>query len=219
MAAQAFDEAFEKVKNLAATFKANEARYLSAEYQEAEARKDFIDKFFIALGWDVNHDLQTNPYAQEVKVERGVSQRRADYAFYLAPNFRDVRFYVEAKKPHGDIATPDNYFQATRYGYGSGNPLAILTDFQHFHILDCRYRPDIETATYRGIAKYHYSQYTDALEFAKIYWLFSREALVGGSIEKYAAGLPKPRGKAAQRGLFPGAYKPADESLLEELDQ
>ncbi len=42
---------------------------------------DFIDKFLIALGWDVNHDLQTNPYAQEVKVERtgGFSQRRAAF--------------------------------------------------------------------------------------------------------------------------------------------
>jgi type I restriction-modification system DNA methylase subunit len=220
MAGNVFDEAFGKVKSLAATFKANEPRYLSAEYQEAEARKDFIDKFFIALGWDVNHDVQTNPYAQEVKVERigGASQRRADYAFYLAPNFRDVRFYVEAKKPHGDIATPDNYFQAIRYGYGSSNPLAVLTDFQHFHILDCRYRPDIETATYRGIAKYHYSQYADREKFAEIYWLFSCEALADGSIEKYATQLPKPRGKAIQRGLFPGAYKPVDESLLEELD-
>ena len=51
----------------------------------------FIDKFFIALGWDVNHDEQTNPYEQEVKVEPPVSaggQRRADYAFHLAPNYR-----------------------------------------------------------------------------------------------------------------------------------
>jgi hypothetical protein len=32
--------------------------------------KDFIDKFWIALGWDVNHDTQTNPYEQDVKVER-----------------------------------------------------------------------------------------------------------------------------------------------------
>jgi type I restriction-modification system DNA methylase subunit len=221
MAARAFDEAFERVQSLAATFKANETRYLSAEFQEAEARKDFVDKFFIALGWDVNHDVQTNPYAQEVKVERtsGASQRRADYAFYLAPNFRDVRFYVEAKKPYGDIATPDNYFQATRYGYGSSNPVAVLTDFQHFHILDCRYRPDIDTAIYRGIAKYHYSQYADREEFAKIYWLFSREAVAAGSIETFAKELPRPRGKAVQRGLFPGAYKPVDESLLEELDE
>jgi len=223
MTANAFDEAFEKVKNLAATFKANESRYLSPEYQEAEARKDFIDKFFMALGWDVNHEDQTNPYAQEVKVERasgGPSQRRADYAFYLAPNFRDVRFYVEAKKPHGDIATPDNYFQTIRYGYGSNNPLAVLTDFEQFHVLDCRYRPDIDTATHRSEMKFHYSQYSEQTEFAKIYWLFSREAVASGSIENYAKGMPRLRGKAVQRGLFPaGADKPLDESLLEQLDE
>jgi adenine-specific DNA-methyltransferase len=222
MPVKPFDEAFDEVKKLTVTFKANQARYLSSEYQEAEARKDFIDKFLTALGWDVNHDLQTNPYAQEVKAERTagvVTQRRADYAFYLAPNFRDVRFYVAAKKPYGDIATPDNYFQATRYGYGSSNPLVVLTDFQQFHILDCRYRPSIDTAMYRGIAKYHYSQYTEREVFAKIYWLFSHEAVASGSIEKFAKDLPKPRGGAVQRGLLPGAYKPVDESLLEELDE
>jgi predicted type IV restriction endonuclease len=76
-----FDQAFEAVKQLAADFKANENFYLSPLYQEAEARRDFIDKFLMALGWDVNHDTQKNPYEQEVKVERkehGVSQRRAE---------------------------------------------------------------------------------------------------------------------------------------------
>jgi type I site-specific restriction endonuclease len=69
---------------------------------KADAREDFIDKFWIALGWDVNHEQLTDPYKQDVKVERGVAtsefRKRADYAF-LAPNFRDVRFFVEAKKP------------------------------------------------------------------------------------------------------------------------
>jgi hypothetical protein len=86
-----FDDAFARVKELAADFKANEKFFLSPQYQEAEARHDFIDKFLIALGWDVNHETQKNPYEQEVKVERkehGVSQRRADYAFNLAPNFQ-----------------------------------------------------------------------------------------------------------------------------------
>src|SRR5436309_15478312 len=116
-----FEQAFDLVKPLVTNFRANEKYYLSSDYQEAAVRKDFIDKFFTALGWDVNHDVQKNPYEQEVKVERseGVSQRRADYAFYLACNFRDVRFFVEAKKPHGDIATKDNYFQTIRYGWNS----------------------------------------------------------------------------------------------------
>jgi adenine-specific DNA-methyltransferase len=221
MPAQNFEDALARVKQLAETFQANERQYLSSDYQEAEARKDFIDKFFIALGWDVNHNVQTNPYQQEVKVERtgGVSsQRRADYALYLAPNFRDVRLYVEAKKPFGEIATPDNYFQATRYGYGSKNPLVVITDFRRLHILDCRFRPDIETAIHRVVARYHYEEYGDKEVFAKIYWLLSHEAVAAGSIESYSKDLPRPRGKAVQRGLFPGAYKPVDESLLEELD-
>jgi adenine-specific DNA-methyltransferase len=154
----AFEQACEKVSKLAARFQANEVRYLSPNYQEAEVRKDFIDKFFIALGWDVNHDEQTNPYEQEVKVEPTVSaggQRRADYAFLLVPNYHDVRFFVEAKKPHGDIATADNYFQTIRYGWNTETPLAVLTDFKQFHVLDCRYRPDIVTTLHRHVAKYH----------------------------------------------------------------
>jgi len=223
MPTAAFEEAFEKVSKLAATFQANEDRYLSPDYQEAEARKDFIDKFFIALGWDVNHDQQTNPYEQEVKVEPPVSaggQRRADYAFHVAPNYRDVRFYVEAKKPHGDVATVDNYFQTIRYGWNSETPLAVLTDFEQLHVLDCRYKPDIDTALYRQVAKYHYSEYIDRKKFAEIYWLFSREAVADGSLEKRAKELPKPRGKARQlAGLFPGGYQSIDESFLKELDE
>jgi len=223
MSVPAFEEAFEKVSKLAATFQANEARYLSPDYQEAEARKDFIDKLFIALGWDVNHDQQTNPYEQEVKVEPPVSaagQRRADYAFHVAPNYRDVRFFVEAKKPHGDIATADNYFQTIRYAWGSGTPLAVLTDFEQLHVLDCRDKPDIGTALYRHVAKYHYGEFIDRKKFAEIYWLFSREAVADGSLEKRAKELPKPRGKARQlAGLFPGGYQSIDESFLKELDK
>lgn len=215
-----FEDAFARVKELAADFKANEKFYLSPTYQEAEARRDFIDKFLIALGWDVNHDTQKNPYEQEVKVKRkehGVSQRRADYAFYLAPNFRDVKFYIEAKKPHGDIATADNYFQTIRYGWNSKTPVAVLFDFEQFEIVDCRFKPNLETALQRNLKKFHFSQYADKEIFAEIYWLFSREAVAGGSLEKYAEALPKKRG-ATQRGLFKGGYQSIDDAFLEELD-
>jgi hypothetical protein len=48
-----FDEAFRQVKQLVADFLANEKFYLSPQYQEQEAHRDFIDKFWIARGWDV----------------------------------------------------------------------------------------------------------------------------------------------------------------------
>ena len=218
----ALDSAFQKVGELVSRFKANEARYLSADYQEAEVRKDFIDKFFIELGWDVNHDRETNPYEQEVKVEPPVEasgQRRADYSFHLAPHFHDVRFFVEAKKPHGGIAINQHYFQTIRYGWNSQTPLAVLTSFDQFHVLDCRYKPDLDAALNRYVSKYHYTDYTKSEKFAEIYWLFSHEAVAGRSLEKRAEELPKPRGKAVQRGLFPGGYQSIDESFLKELDE
>jgi hypothetical protein len=217
------DTAFETVGELVCTFEANKHAYLAPDYSEAQARKDFIDKFWIALGWDVNHEQQTNPYEQEVKVERGVAmgrgQRRADYALYLGPNFHDVRFFVEAKKPSVDIATSENYFQLIRYGWNSDTPLAVLTNFERFHILDCRYKPDVEAALNRFYKKFQYTDYTDRDRFAEIYWLFSREAVASGSPEKRAKELPKPRGKAVQRGQFPGGYQSIDESFLGELDK
>ena len=220
-----FDKAFEAVGKLVDSFQANENFFLSQKYQEIEVRRDFIDKFFNVLGWDVYHERQKNPYEQEVKVEhgqrQGIARRRADYAFSLGPNYRDVRFFVEAKKPHGDLESADNYFQTIRYGWNSHNLVAALTDFEQFHILDCRYMPNIDTALQRGWKKIHYSQYKDAEKFAEIYWLFSREAVGSGSLdpEKLTPLLPKARGKAIQRGLFKGGYQSMDESFLEKLDE
>jgi hypothetical protein len=111
------------------------------------------------------------------------------------------------------------YFQTIRYGWNTETPLAVLTDFKQFHVLDCRYKPDIATTLHRHVAKYHYSEYFDRKKFAAIYWLFSHEAVADGSLEKRAKDLPKPRGKAVQLGLFPGGYQSIDESFLKELDE
>ena len=216
----AFFAAHTQVRQLVETFLKH-----PHDYSEAQARIDFIDKFWIALGWDVNHERQKNPYEQEVKVERGVAvsgrARRADYAF-LAPNFRDVRFFVEAKRPGAGIETPDDCFQVVRYGWNSHVPLSVLTDFQSFLVLDCRFRPDIDSATSCVIPdlKLHCTQYADPELFARIYYLFSRQAVSGGALDRYAEMLPKPKGKAIQRGLFPSSrLQDIDDSFLEELEQ
>ncbi|MGD0590117.1 MAG: TaqI-like C-terminal specificity domain-containing protein [Bacteroidota bacterium] len=211
-------EAFDTIKQLVADFKAQESAYLSPSYQESQIRQDFIDKFFTALGWDVAHNLQKNPYQQEVHIENKVhmagSQRRADYAFFLSPNFRDPKFFVEAKKPSRNLANPDDYYQTIRYGWNANTPIAILTDFEEFHILDCRYKPDIKGVMSQKIEYFHYSDYANEEKFARIYWLFSHEAVASGSIEKWVAELPKLRGKAIK-----GGYQPVDEAFLEELDK
>ena len=219
-----FRDAHASVIDLVERFERNRQHYLSSSYQEQEARKDFLDKFFMALGWDVNHETQTNPYEQEVKIEKsvttGTAKRRADYSFSLTPHFnKRPRFFVEAKRPQQDIATPDNYFQSIRYSWSHQLPLVVLTDFHTFHIIDSRYRPDIRTALPRKLAVYNFRDYRDPEVFARIYWLFSREATVGDAIGKYAETLEKPTASSKQLGLFAGGFQNIDDAFLGQLDQ
>lgn len=216
-----FSSALSAISTLVANFREGEAHYRSPQYQESEVRSDFIDKFFIALGWDVLHVTQTNPYQQEVKVEKkpdSSTQRKADYAFSILPKVQDVKFFVEAKKPSAILTHPDYYFQAIRYGWNAGTPLVVLTDFEEFHILDCRAKPVIGTILDRCIRKFHYTEYENPEAFAEIYWLFSREAVAGGSIAQFASTLlsPKKQGKGAVTNVEPQSI---DESFLRELDE
>ncbi|MCK7517825.1 MAG: hypothetical protein MZV64_09005 [Ignavibacteriales bacterium] len=125
-----FENAFKIVSELVKDFKASEQHYLNSSYSEADVRNDFINKFFIALGWDVRHETQKNPYEQEVRVEKAVqiakAQKRADYSFSIAPNFRTVKFFVEAKKPSHGLENKDYYFQTARYGWNASTPIAVL---------------------------------------------------------------------------------------------
>jgi len=218
-----FDSAFEKVSKLVNDFKANEEKYLSPDYQEAHVRREFIDNFFEALGWDIYYKIQKNPYEREVKVETrvfvGKAQKRADYAFYIAPEFREPKFFAEAKKPSRNLKNAFDYFQTIRYGWNANTPVAVLTDFEEFHILDCRFKPDIDYVLQNQNHKsYKYSDYSDYEKFKEIYYLFSRDAVANGFLQKYSDSLPKPKGKATQWGLFKGVVKPIDEDFLEYID-
>ncbi|MFA5012436.1 MAG: TaqI-like C-terminal specificity domain-containing protein [Ignavibacteria bacterium] len=215
------ENAFKTVCELVKDFKENESRYLSPQYQEAEVRRDYIDKFFEALGWDVYHRTQKNPYEQEVKVEKGVSvgkaQKRADYAFYIAPEFRQPKFFAEAKKPSRSLKNADDYFQTIRYGWNANTPVAVLTDFEEFHILDCRYKPKLNTVLENPNHKrYSYNDYSDHEKFKEIYYLFSRDDVAKNSLEKYSESFPK--GKARGKTAFKSTIQAIDDDFLEYID-
>ncbi|MCX6161989.1 MAG: N-6 DNA methylase [Ignavibacteriae bacterium] len=216
------ESAFNTIKELVEDFRQNEKRFLSPQYQEAEVRRDFIDKFFEALGWDVYHKSQKNPYEQEVKVEKGVSvgkaQKRADYAFYIAPEFRVPKFFTEAKKPCRNLKNADDYFQTVRYGWNANTPIAVLTDFEELHILDCRFKPDINTVLNNDNHKrYHYTDYAEIEKFKEIYFLLSRDAVADNSLTKYSESFPKPKGK--YKAVLKGSYQAIDDDFLEYIDE
>ena len=224
MVARNFAEAFSQIQKLVAEFRQNEAQFLSPAYSEAAVRTDFINRFWIALGWDVTHETQKNPHACEVSVERNVNVegrgKRADYSFSVAPNYRDVRFFVEAKKPSRQLDNAQDYFQTMRYGWHARTPVAVLMDFEQLRVLDCRYKPDIDAVLqYGALEKFHYTDYADEEKFRRLYHLFSREDVERGALEAYAARLAKPGRRGVQAALFAkGAYQSIDESFLQDLD-
>lgn len=218
-----FDTAHAAVIDLVNAFNSDLVNYLRPEYNESAVRMDFVDKFFVALGWDVNHEHQRNVYAQEVKVEKVVNVaervKKADYSFSLAPDFQKVHFFVEAKKPSIPLETPANCFQILRYGYSSAKAnLSILTNFKEFIVLDCRYLPDFDTAIQRIHKRYDFTDFLNFEKFAEIYYLFGREAVADGTYERVCSELPKPKGKVKQLKLFADGYKEVDDSFLEMLE-
>lgn len=222
-----FETAHASVIALIDDFKAGEAHYLSPSYTEAAVRQDFIDKFFTALGWDVAHNYQKNPFQQEVKVEKAQrqegsqAQKRADYAFHLAPDYRTVQFFVEAKKPSRTLRqNSEDYFQTAKYGWNSQTGISMLTDFEEFVIIDCRTKPDLDTALTNEIKYFRYTDFRDADTFAEIYWLFSREAVLGGNLRLYVEELERSRskGKRGRQGSLFGGGLSIDDSFLEYID-
>ena len=74
--------------------------YHSAGYNETLLRRDFLDPFFAALGWDMQNEHGHSEAYREVIHEYAVRVRggtqMVDYCFQLG---REPTFLVEAKKP------------------------------------------------------------------------------------------------------------------------
>jgi hypothetical protein len=216
------EEAYALINGLVDVFHAHSARYLQNSYIESAARLDFIDKFWMALGWDVQHSEQTNPYKQEVRVEESQptesGRKRPDYSFYVAPEFRDPKFFVEAKRPSVVLRDPAALLQAIGYGWNAGIPIVVLHNFVELLVVDSRFKSDAGSASQRIVANFDFLTLRDEATFNKLFYLLSREAVFDGSISSFADGLPASKRKSSQHGLFKGGYRAIDVAFLETLE-
>ncbi len=137
-----------EVVDLVERFAHNIEHYRRSGYNETQARVEYIDPLFIALGWDMHNQRGASPLDQEVIHEAtlrgggatgGGAVLAPDYGFRVGSEFK---FYVEAKKPSVDIANRmPPAFQLRSYAWTADLPLSILTDFEEFAVYDCRYPP------------------------------------------------------------------------------
>jgi hypothetical protein len=133
-----------KVLALIDRFREQHDSYKAPTYNETQLRREFVDPFFKALGWDVeNNEGYAESYkdvVHEDSIKIGGSTKAPDYSFRIG-GIR--KFFVETKKPFVNIKQDTSpAFQLRRYGWSAKLPLSILTDFEEFAVYDCRIRPD-----------------------------------------------------------------------------
>lgn len=190
-------------------FDRNRESYLSAQYNETQLRREFLDPFFEALGWDVNN---RQGYAEAYKdvihedsIKIGGLTKAPDYCFRIG----GVRkFFVEAKKPAVNLKQDENpAFQVRRYAWSAKLPLSILTDFEEFAVYDCRVKPvKTDKASTARILYFTYKEYEDRWE--EIAAIFSRDAILKGSFDKYA-----------EKGRHKKGTAEVDDAFLKEIEE
>jgi len=197
------------IKKLIDTFRYNIQQYSQTSYKEAHVRKEFIDKFFVALGWDVNNEEGASERYKEVinedAIKIGGKTKAPDYAFRIGGT---RIFFAEAKKPSVNIKQDSEpAFQLRRYAWNSKIPISILTDFQEFVVYDCRIKPDPKDSPVVGRLFYiNYEQYLD--RFEEIWDIFSKEAVLRGSFDRYVESNKGKKGTSE-----------VDSEFLKEIEQ
>ena len=124
---KAYMPAPQTVFTLIENFERNLDAYRNGQYNETQARRDFIDPLFKALGWDMDN---STGYAQayrdvihEDAIKVGVSTRAPDYSFRVGGQ---RKFFLEAKKPSVNVREDaEPAFQLRRYAWSAKLPLSM----------------------------------------------------------------------------------------------
>ncbi len=185
------------IRELVERFERQRDAYRSPHYNETQLRREFLDPFFKALGWDIDNE---QGYAEAYKdvihedaIKVGEATKAPDYCFRIGGA---RKFFLEAKKPAVDIQHDVSpAFQLRRYGFTTKLPLNILTDFEAFAVYDCRFKPDQhDNAAVGRILYIPYSKYAERWE--EIAGIFSRDAVLKGAFDKFAESTKAKRGTA-----------------------
>jgi len=181
------EEAFQKISELTERFEDQIATYKKPDYNETLIRRDYIDPFFKALGWDVDNSQGYFEAYREVihedRVKVSGKSKAPDYSFRL-PGGKKL-FFVEAKKP--SVVVKDDVlpaYQVRRYGWSAKLPVSIVTDFEEFALYDCTKKPfPTDKASTARIKYFTYKDYRNEFDF---FWnTFSKERVLRGGLDKF----------------------------------
>ena len=192
-----FDQGKDEITKLCRYFETNRQAFLAPGVKEAHVRQSLIDPLFEALGWDVRNTARIAPQYREVVPEDSLEVegrlKAPDYSFRVGAT---AKFYAEAKKCGVNISTdPAPAYQLRCYGWSAKAALSILTDFEELSVYDCTLRPrPTDRASRARILYLRFDEYPD--RWREIWDIFSREAVWGGSFDRFAGSKRGKRGSS-----------------------
>ncbi len=204
------EAAYNKISELVERFGEQIDSYKNVNYNETQTRRDFIDPFFKALGWDVdNEEGYAESYREVIHEDRikiCETIKAPDYSFRLVGGKR--LFFVEAKKPSIDVKTDIHpAYQLRRYGWSAKLSISIITDFEEFSVYDCTKKPLItDKASVARIKYISFNKYLEEFDF--IWETFSKERVLKGSFDKFIQSDTNKKGTAT-----------VDKEFLQSLDK
>ncbi len=192
-----------KLTELVDRFERNFDAYKAGKYNETQVRREFIDPFLKLLGWDVDnekgHAEAYKNVVHEDAIRVGRSTKAPDYSLRIGGQ---RKLFVEAKKPSVNIKEDVSpAFQVRRYAWSANLPLSILTDFEEFAVYDCRQKPNkADKASHSRILYFTFREYVQ--KWDELLALFSPEAIMQGSFDKFVQDNRKKRGTTVVNDAF-----------------
>ncbi len=206
------------ITQLIEKFEQNLESYRNPAYGETQVRVEFINPLFDALGWDVankaGHAEAYKDVIHEDAIKVGGATKAPDYSFRVGGT---RKFFLEAKKPAISIKDETSpAYQLRRYAWSAKLSLSILINFAEFAVYDCRQPPkETDKASVGRVLYLTYKEYEARWE--EIAKVFSKEAVLQGSFDKFAEAGKGKRGTSAVDAEFLAEIESWREALAKNL--
>jgi hypothetical protein len=192
-----------QVLELITRFEQQHEAYKSGAYNETQVRREFLDPFFKALGWDMDNEQGFAEAYKDVihedQIRVGGATKAPDYCFRIGGT---RKFFLEAKKPSVVIKDePGPAYQLRRYAWSAKLPLSLLSDFEEFAVYDGRFKPHQNDSADK--ARIFYCTFRDyAQKWDWIQERFSRHAVLQGAFDQFAEATKAKRGTSEVDAAF-----------------
>ncbi|WGO87050.1 Eco57I restriction-modification methylase domain-containing protein [Lactobacillus kefiranofaciens] len=181
-------------------------------YNESEARREYIDPFLEIFGWDIQNKAGKSLSEADVVTEDPLSRNKDEETFiHSRPDYELRRngiiyYCVEAKKPSVDIHNNEKTStQILQYGWSANNKLGILTNFETLQIFQTYEKPNPDHP-FKPWKSWDYKDYVD--HFDELWQILSNELVYERETDKF---IDKITPKSATKTQL-------DSVFLQELD-